>query len=272
MIFGPVRVISNCLAWFLIMPLPLFVSQNGVGAEPPGNSTTADQLKQLNDPTLLVTNVSLASDWDQFKDGGKRMNWTFTGLWGWRVNDCQDWAVRLTLPFVYDETGQGSDHSRAGGLGDLEFGTGTAFRLSDKWRMAVGIELHVDSGSDSAFAENVWRLKWGWGVAHDFSDWLSLSPNIEYNRSVAEEDDVGSQSYLDMSVPATFLLPQHWSVSAKYRTVLDFDDGDRWAQSLTAGIAKRLSHVPLVLSAKFQKPISSGTKRFQIGVTVVYYF
>jgi hypothetical protein len=267
-----VRITSRHLPWLLILPFRLLVAQDALGAERTANSTTADQLKQLNDPTLLITHVSLESEWDQFKDAAKRVNWTFTGLWGWRVSDCQEWAVRLTLPFVYDQTRQGSDHSETGGLGDVEFGTGTAFRLSDTWRMAGGIELHADSASDPAFAENVWRLKLGWGIAHDFTGWLSLSPNIEYNHSIAEKNNLPPQSYLDMSVPATFILPQHWSISAKYRTVLDFNDGNRWAHTITAGIAKRLTHVPIVLSATIQKPLSSGTKRFQVGVTAVYYF
>ncbi len=151
----------------------------------------------------------------------------------WRVNDWQDWAIRFNLPFVYDRIAGGSDHRDTGGVGDVEIGTGTAFRLSDTWRTAGGVELHADSASDPSFAENVWRLKWGW---------------------------------------ATFILPQHWSVSAKYRTLVDFNNGDRWVHTLTAGIAKRLSKVPVVLSATFQKPLSSGAKRFQVGVTVVYYF
>ena len=263
---------SKLLQRFFIVTLLLLAYGHGVGAEPRPNPTKADELKQLNDPTLLATHVSLGSEWDQFKDGAGRADWTFTGLWGWRVSDRQDWAIRVNLPFVYDRTSPGFDQLDTGGVGDVEIGTGTAFRLNDKWRTAGGVELHANTASDPSFAENVWRLKWGWGVAHDFSDWLSLSPNVEYNRSIAEEHDVRPHSYLDMSVPATFILPQHWSVSAKYRTVLDFNNGDRWAHSLTAGIAKRLSKIPLVLSATFQKPLSSGAKRFQVGVTVVYYF
>ena len=272
MLTGPVRVILKWLGCFLGIPLILLVSDHGLGAESRPNPTTADELKQLNDPTLLVTHVSLESEWDEFKDDAERVNWTFTELWGWRVSDYQDWAIRFTLPFVYDRTSEGSDHPNTGGLGDVEFGTGTAFRLNDKWRSAGGVELHADTASDPSFAENVWRLKWGWGIAYDFTDWFTLSPNVEYNRSIAEEDDVRPHSFLDMSVPATFILPQHWSISAKYRTVLDFNNGDRWSHTLTAGIAKRLSHVPVVLSATFEKPLSSGAKRFQVGVTAVYYF
>src|SRR4051794_4427639 len=271
MIIALRRVISKWLRWSVIIPLLIILSDHSLKAEPRPNLTAADELKQLNDPTLLVTHVSLESEWDQFKDGAERANWTFTGLWAWRVSDCQDWAIRFTLPFVYDRTDRGSGHRDTGGLGDVEFGTGTAFRLNDKWRTAGGIELHADTASDPAFAENVWRLKWGWGVAHDFPHWFSLTANAEYNRSIAEEDNVRPHSYLDMAVPATFILPQHWSVSAKYRTVLDFNNGDRWAHTLTAGIAKRLK-APVVLSATIEKPLSSGTRRFQLGLTVVYYF
>jgi hypothetical protein len=175
------------------------------------------------------------------------------------------------LPFVYDRSDRVSGHNDTGGLGDAEFGAGTAIRLNDKWRTAAGVELHADTASDSAFAENVWRLKWGCGVAHDFTDWFSLTVNAEYNHSIAEQDDVRPQSYLDMAVPATFILPRHWSVSAKYRTVLDFNNGGRWMHTLTAGIAKRLN-IPIVLSTTIEKPLSSGAKTFQVGVTAVYYF
>jgi Putative MetA-pathway of phenol degradation len=264
------RVIPKFLLWCLIVTLSLFAYDNATGAEPPG-PTTADELKQLNDRTLLATHVSLEFEWDQFKENSEKGIWTVNGLLGWRINDWQDWAIRFNLPFVYDRIGGGSDHRDTGGVGDVEIGTGTAFRLSDTWRTAGGVELHADSASDPSFAENVWRLKGGWGVAHDFTKWLSVSADADYNHSIVE-DDVQPQSYLEMSVPATFILPQHWSVSAKYRTLVDFNNGDRWVHTLTAGIAKRLAKAPVVLSATFQKPLSSGAKRFQVGVTVVYYF
>ena len=268
MFLGPMRVIPK----FLIATLLLLGCDNGLIAEPQREPTTADELKQLNDPTLLVPHLSVDFEWNQYKDDAEKATWTFSGLWAWRLSDWQDWAIRLTLPFVYDRTADGSDHHDTGGVGDVEFGTGTAFRLSDTWRMAGGIELHADTASDPSFAENVWRLKWGLGVAHDFTKWLSLSPNAEYNRSIAEEDNVRPHSYLDISLPATFIFPQHWSINAKYRTSLDFNNGDRWAHTVSAGIAKRLSKLPVVVSAAFQKPLSSSTKRFQVGATVVYYF
>lgn len=136
MFIGPMRVTSK---WFLIVTLLLPAHDHGVGAEPRPEPTTADELRQLNDPTLLVTHVSLESDWDEFKDGGEKATWTLAGLWGWRVSDCQDWAIRFKLPFVYSRTVSGSDHRDTGGPGDVEIGTGTAFRLTDKWRTGGGV-------------------------------------------------------------------------------------------------------------------------------------
>jgi hypothetical protein len=129
------------------------------GAGAPPDSTAADELKQLNDRTLLQTHLSLDSEWDQFKDGVEKATWTLNGLWGGRVSDCQDWAIRFNLPFVYHRTREGSDYRDIGGLGDVEIGAGTAFRLNDSWRTAGGMELHADTASDPTFAENVWRLK-----------------------------------------------------------------------------------------------------------------
>ncbi len=241
-------------------------------AVPPPDPTVADELKQLNDRTLLRTHLSLDSEWNQYKDGVEKASWALNALWGGRVSDWQDWAIRLNLPVDYQTSREGSDHGDIGGLGDVEVGVGTAFRLNDTWRTAGGVELHADTASDPTFAENVWRLKWGWGIAHDFTNWLSVSTSADYNRSIAEEDNVRPHSYLEMALPVTFILPQHWSVSAKYRTLVDFNNGDRWAHTVTAGIAKRLSKLPLVLSASVQKSLSSTAKRFQVDVTIVYYF
>ena len=265
------HVTPKFLQWFLVISLPLFAYDSATGAERP-DPTVADELKQLNDRTLLRTHRSLNSEWNQFKDGVERASWALNALWGGRVSDRQDWAIRLNLPVDYQTSRDASDNSDVGGLSDVEVGVGTAFRLNDTWRTAGGVELHADTASDLTFAENVWRLKWGWGVAHDFTNWLSLSASADYNRSIAEEDNVRPHSYLEMSLPATFILPQHWSASAKYRALVDFNNGDRWAHTVTAGIAKRLSKLPIVLSASVQKPLSSSAERFQVDVAIVYYF
>jgi hypothetical protein len=229
-------------------------------------------LKQLNDQTIIGTHVSLDSEWNQFKHGAEKAAWTLAGLWGWPVGDVQDWGIRFKVPFGYRRNDETSDHTGVGGLGDIEIGTGTAFRLSDTWRIGAAIELHADTASDAALAERVWRLKPGWGIAHDVTDWLTLTLNAEYNHSIAERHDVRPQRYLELALPATFILPYDWSMSGKYEATIDFENGDRWTHTVSAGVAKRLPNIPVVLSATVEKPLNGSAKEFQASVTIVYYF
>jgi hypothetical protein len=232
----------------------------------------AEQLKQLNDQTIIGSRIFLDTEWDHFKHGAEKATWTLAGLWGWRVNEFQDWAVRLKLPFAYFRSNEASGHADTGGLGDVELGTGTAFRLSNTWRTGGGIELHADTASDPALAEKVWRLKPGWGVAHDFTDWFTLTFNVEYNYSIAEHHNVAAERYVELSLPGTIILPHDWSILVKYKTKIDFENGDRWTRTVDAGVAKRLSNIPLVLSATVEKPLNSDAKKFQANFTMTYFF
>ncbi len=231
-----------------------------------------EQLKQLNDRTIIGSYISLDTEWDQFKHGTEKATWTATGLWGWPVSERQDWAVRLKLPVAYERRTEGSDHADIGGLGDIEVGAGTAFRLNRGWRMGGGIELHADTASNSALGEGVWRLHSLWAVGHDVTKWLTLAPSVEYSQSVAEENNVASQSYLELSLPSTVILPYDWSVGTKYKAKVDFENGDHWIHTVDVGIAKRISNIPLVLSATLEKSLSGGAKKFQISFTITYYF
>jgi hypothetical protein len=266
------NICQRAAQWSLLPVLLLLSCTYPVRGVTATDPTVADELKQLNDTTILRTHLSLDSEWNQYKDGVERASWGVNALWSWRASDCQDWAIRLNLPVDYQTSRSASDHGDVGGFGDVEVGVGTAFRLNDNWRTAGGIELHADTASDPLFAENVWRLKWGWGVAHDFSNWFSASLSADYNRSIAEEDNFRQHSYFESALPVTFIFPQNWSVGAKYRALIDFNNGDRWAHTVSASIAKRLTKVPIVLSASIQKAVSSSSKRFQVDVTIVYYF
>jgi hypothetical protein len=243
-------------------------------AEPATDSeaTAAEQLKQLNDQTIIGSRVFLDTEWDHFEHGAEKATWTLAGLWGWRVSACQDWAVRLKLPFAYAHSGEISDHVDTGGIGDVEFGTGTAFRLNKRWRTAAGLELHADTASDPSLAEKVWRLKSAWGIAHDVTDWLTLTFNADYSHSIAEEHNVPPQHYLELFLPGTIILPHDWSIFATYKTKIDFEDDDRWTHRVNAGVAKRLPNVPVVLSAALEKPLNGGAEKFQVNFTIVYYF
>ncbi len=263
---------SKCFVPFLFVTLMLLVSVNSHAVEPTTDSTSAEQLKQLNDQTIIGNRISFGFDWDQFKHGAEKATWTPAALWGWRVSDSQDWGIRFKLPFAYYRSDEASGHAEVGGLGDIEIGAGPAFRLTDTWRTGGGIELHADTASDRALAESVWRLKPGWGVSHDVTDWLTLTFNADYNHSIAETNDVRRQRYFELSLPSTLILPDKWSMGTRYKATVDFQNGGRWGHTVSAGVAKRLSKVPVVLSASLEKPLSNTGKKFQVSITIVYYF
>jgi hypothetical protein len=265
----------NSLDRFLLVTLVLLATRGLPAAESSSvdsAATTADQLKELNDQTILQSRVWLDTEWDQFKHGAEEATWTLGGLWGWRVSDRQDWAVRLKVPFVYNRSDEASGHADIGGLGDIEVGTGTAFRLNTKWRTGGGLELHADTASNPALGDSVWRLHPFWAVACDITNWLTLTPTAEYNHSIAEEHNVTPQRYLELSLPTTFILPYDWSVGTRYKAKIDFENGDRWTHTIDVGVAKRLPNVPVVLSATLEKSLDGGAKKFQANFTIVYYF
>jgi len=259
---------------FVFGTLLLLVSGTLAAVEPSPETTAtaAEQLKQLNDQTIIQSRILLDTEWDQFKHGAEKARWTLGGLWGWRVSDRQDWAVRLKVPFVYDRSHEASGHADIGGLGDIEVAAGTAFRLGDRWRTGGGIELHTDTASNPALGDSVWRLHSGWSIARDVTDWFTLAPTAEYSHSITEEHNVAPQRYLELSLPAIFILPYDWSIDAKYKANINFENGERWTHTVNAGVAKRLSNVPVVLSATLEKQLDGGNKKLQANFTIVYFF
>jgi len=234
-------------------------------------TATAEQLKALNDQTILQSSAWLDTEWDQYKHGAEEATWTLAGLWAWPVNDRQDWALRFKLPIVYDRTFENPGHEDIGGLGDIEVATAAAFRLSKDWRTGAGIELHTDTASNSALGSNVWRLHSLWAVAHDVTKWLTVTPTAEYSHSIAEEHNVSPQRYLELSLPATIILPQNWSINTRYKAKINFENGEL-KHTGDLGVAKRLSGIPLVFSANLEKDFKGGNKRFQVNFTMTYYF
>src|SRR5438874_3118715 len=225
---------------------------------------------------MIRPSFSLAYGWTQSGSntdtGQKRLRGRWEVCGGGALTIGKIGAVRLKVPFVYDRSDEASGHADVGGFGDIEVATGTAFSLSNTWRTGGGIELHADTASNPALSANVWRLHPSWSVAHDFTNWLSLTFTAEYNHSIAEEHNVLPQRYLELSLPASFILPYDWSIATNYKAKVNFENGERWTHTVDVGLAKRLPNVPLVLSATFEKPLKGGNERFQVNFTMTYYF
>jgi hypothetical protein len=251
------------------VPIPVFSDAEQASADSP---TVADQLKALRDQTIIQSRVWVDTEWDQFDGGAEKARWTLAGLWGWHIREAQDGALRFKLPFVYDRSDQSSGHADVGGIGDIEVGTGTAFWLSNRWRTGGGIELHADTASNPALGENIWRLKPAWGIAHDFTNWLTVTFNAEYNQSIAEEHNAPPQRYTELSLPATVILPHDWAISTNYKAKTNFENGDRWTYTVDVGVAKRLSQTPVVLSGTLEKQLDGSNKKFEVNLTMTYYF
>ena len=225
-----------------------------------------------DDPTLLLRRAWADTEWNHFKDDREDLKLELGGLWSWRVSERQEWAVQLKLPVAGHVAGEAEGDADALGLGDIEVGTGTAFRLGHAWRTGGGLELRTPSATDDVLGDNVWRLKPFWAVAWDATGWLTLTPRVEYNDSFAEESGVLPQEYLEMYLPATFGLSRGWSVSTRYETKVDLERNDEWTHSAKLVLAKQLERLPLSFAVSLKKSFDGGDKQFQLNFTTTYFF
>jgi len=91
--------LAGTLDRFLLVTLVLLGAARLLAAEPSPSpaAAAADQLKALNDQTIIQSSVWLDTEWNQFKHGAEENTWTLGGLWGWPVSNRQDGAVRLKV-------------------------------------------------------------------------------------------------------------------------------------------------------------------------------
>jgi hypothetical protein len=244
-------------------------------AESPGvdadEQTIVEELKALEDPTILTRRIWLDTEWNSFRDSSNDVEVTLGGLWAWRVSANQDWAVRLKVPVKFHSAGDAVGDSNEQGLGDIKLATGTAVRLSQSWRAGGGVEMRFPSATDD-LGGNAWRPQLFAAVAWDVTRQLTLSPSAEYNRSIAEEHGAPRQHFLEMFFPATFVLPRYWSVTARYEAKVDFESDDQTTHSAKLQVAKQLERLPFGFSLSIKKPFDGGEKRFQVNFVTTYYF
>jgi hypothetical protein len=235
------------------------------------DQTITEELKAQEDPTILKRRIWSDTEWNKYKDGSHDIEETLGVLWAWRVSDSQEWAVRLKVPFKFHIAGDTDEDSDKQGLGDIKLATGTAFRLSESWRTAVGVEMRFPSATGD-LGDNVWRLQLFGAIAWDVTRQLTLSPSFEYNKSVAEEHSAAPRHFLEMYFPATYVLPRNWSVTARYEAKVDFENDNHWTHSAKFVITKLLKRLPLGFSLSIKKSFDGGDKEFQMNFLTTYYF
>jgi hypothetical protein len=141
---------------------------------------------------------------------------------------------------------------------------------------AVGLELRMPTAADNLDGRD-WRLQENVAVAWDVTYWLTLSPSLEYNQSLAEVDDAQPQNYLEVFIRrhsyCRIIGPSPHGTRPRWisrRITSSF-------QSVKLQVAKQLNHPPLGFALAIKKPFNSGQvendqKEFQVNFTVTYYF
>jgi hypothetical protein len=252
-------------------PLPQAAPRSDSPSTDAIEQTVAKDLKSLTDPTVMRRRLWLETEWSDYKGGVNHVEETLGGLWAWRVSTNMDWGVRFKVPYEWRLGGDAVGDSDKHGLGDFKLATGTAFRLSKPWRTALGLELRMPT-ADANLGGRDWRLQEFGAVAWDATRWLTLSPSLEYNQSLAEVDHAPPQQYLEMFLPATVLLPHRWSVTARYEAKVDFEKDNYVIQSARLQVARRLNGPPLGFALAVKKPFDGGLKEVQVNFVITYYF
>jgi hypothetical protein len=238
--------------------------------------TSSDQvpaadLKEQNDPTILTRRVWLETEWNKFTDGTSIVEETLGSLWSWRVSENQDWAVRLKLPVKFRVGSDDPNVPDIGGLGDIKIATGTAWRLSKRTRVGLGLDLEMPTGRHE-LSDNAWRIQEFGAFGWDITPWLTFSPSMEYNQSFSEETHAAELHFLETFIPLTFILPHKWSVSVGYENKTDFENDNYVTNRAKFGIGKELESAPLSFYLQAKRDFDSGEKEFQVNFVVTYFF
>jgi hypothetical protein len=261
-------LILSVTAAAVLTPAMCLAESSTVGAN---GQTIMEEVKAQEDPTILKRRIWSDTEWNKYKERRHDILETLGALWAWRISDNQDWGMRLKVPYNFHIAGDAAGDSDEQGLDDIKLAIGTAFRLSESWRTAVGVEMRFPSADDN-LGSNAWRPQLFGTVAWDVTQRLTLSPSFEYNKSVAEVHGAAPQNFLEMYFPATYVLPRYWAVTTRYEAKVDFEKEDYWTHSAKFTVTKQLERQPLNFSLSIKKSFDGGDKEFQINFVITYYF
>ena len=248
----------------LILPL-------SVGGAQPNEEAVVEELKSLEDPSILRRRVWADTEWNSFKDSSDDLEFTIGGLWAWRVSPSQDWAVRINAPVKIHRAGSDTGDSDREGLGDIKAAVGTAVRFSKTLRAGGGLEMRFPTEGEN-LGSNVWRPMLFGVVGWDAAPGVTLSPSAEYNKSIKEENGAVPQHFLELFFPATFLLERRWAVTPRYEVKIDFANNDKLTHSGKLSVTKELENRPLAFTFSIKKTFDGGENRVQVNFVATQFF
>jgi len=238
------------------------------GAAEPASTSAEEQdlvedLKAQEDPSILKSRAWVEAERFNNRHDSGSLEVILAGRKGWRVSDRQDVAVQLEVPHMNKWAVGSDDH----GLGDIRVTVGTARHLGKTWRAAAGLELAMPTAEGDGLGNDIWRLREIAVIAWDVTPWLTVSPQARHSHSIAKEQGAASVHYLELFFPATVLLPNRWSTTARYDAKLDFEN-DFVTHYGRLSIAKQFDHPKLGFSLSLKVPFNSPTNQTQVNFTV----
>lgn len=229
-----------------------------------------DDLKSQEDPTILPSKVWLEGEWNNDRHDSSSFELTLGGRKAWRISADHDWAVQLELPYNRTSEGEPGGNSIDKGLADIKVSAGTAVRLSETWRVGGGLELRMPTGQN-ALSANIWRLQEFVAVAWDATPWLTFTPKVRYFHTIAKQHGAATQHYMELYFPATFLLPDRWSLTPRYEVKFDFEN-DETTHSGKLAVGKQLEHPELGFGLSLKVPFNKRSNKYQLAFAITNYF
>jgi hypothetical protein len=248
----------------LVLPLP-------AGGARADKQVVAEELKSLEDPSILRSRFWVDTEWNAFKDSSDDFEFTIGRFWAWRSSSNQDWGLRLKVPVKFHRAGSDPADEDRQGLGDIKVGVGTAVRFSNSLRAGGGLEMRFPTAGDD-LGSNVWRPMLVGVVAYDVTPVVTLSPSAEYNKSIKEKNGEAPQRFLELFFPATFLLGRHWALTPRYELKIDFANNDKVTHSGKLSVNKKLEDQPLALTLSIKETFDGGEKKFQLNFVATHFF
>jgi hypothetical protein len=233
-------------------------------------SVIRDIRSKEEDATIITSRVWVENEWNNNQDDGTTNDTTIGLRLGRQIFKNHDWGVQFELPYVRNSTASPGGHLIDQGIGDLRVTVGTALALSPTVRIGGGLELRMPTG-ESDVSANIWRLQEFAAVAWDATHWLTLAPKLRYYHTVGHQNGAPSQNYWELYLPATFILPHHWSLATRYELKLD-RVSDHTTHSANFTIGRELPRPRLSLSASVKVPFNSLTNDYQLLFNVTMNF
>jgi hypothetical protein len=71
--------------------------------------------------------------------------------------------------------------------------------------------------------------------------------------------------------PATFILPQRWSITTRYEARIDFEADNYVTQSGKLYLSKSFEKVPIHITASIKKPFNTANKDYQVNFVITWF-